>query len=523
MIEIGLNRVRKNFGFRNVLDGASMEIHTGERAAIVGPNGAGKSTILRLIAGDEAPDAGEVSLRRGARMGVLWQIPPLRAPGVTVEQVLLEPFAGLISMERRMRELESELGRAGDDGLMEEYSALQERYALEGGYETEERRSKVIGGFRLSPLLSREYNALSGGQKTVVNLAAAVLPGPDILLLDEPTNHLDMETLEWFEDFLSKYRGTVVTVSHDRWFLDRVATRTILLEGGRCESFPGGYTKAMEQRERELLEEFQQYKTQQKKIEAMKASIKRFRQWGALNKNNPSFYRKAKELEKRLLRMEELERPQLEKPKLSISFEGSRTGSEVLRLRDFSLRLGAKVLFEGAELLVREKERVCLMGPNGSGKTSLIRAVLGELPYEGEVRLNPSVKTGYIPQEIRFAPESDTVLEAFRRQVPCTEGQARSILARYFFRAEDVFKRAGSLSGGEKVILKLAALMQRQVNLLILDEPTNHIDIPTREMLEEALSEYEGTLLFVSHDRYFVHKTATHTAWLRGGGLIETE
>ncbi len=519
MIEIGLNRVRKNFGFKNVLSGASLEIHTGERAALVGRNGTGKSTILKLIAGEETPDSGVVSLRRGARRGVLWQIPPLREPGTTVEEALKEPFSELFAMERRMRELEPRLG--GDEKLLQEYSALSERYALEGGYEMEERSSKVIGGFRLSPLLSREYNALSGGQKTVVNLAAAVLPGPDILLLDEPTNHLDMETLEWFEDFLSKYRGTVVLVSHDRWFLDRVATRTILLEGGCCESFPGGYSKAMELREKELLEEFQQYKTQQKKIEAMKASIKRFREWGALNKNNPSFYRKAKELEKRLEKLELLERPQLEKPKLPISFEGSRTGSEVLRLRDFSLTLGDKALFRGAELLVRERDRLCLMGPNGSGKTSLIRALLGELPYGGEIRLNPSVQLGYIPQEIRFLPETETVLEAFRREIPSGEGQARGLLAKYFFRAGDVFRRADSLSGGEKVLLKLLILLQRQVNLLILDEPTNHIDVETREMLEEALSEYRGTLLFVSHDRYFIHKTATRAVYVRGG-RIET-
>lgn len=277
----------------------------------------------------------------------------------------------------------------------------------------------------------------------------------------------------------------------------------------------------MELREKELLEEFQQYKTQQKKIEAMKASIKRFREWGALNKNNPSFYRKAKELEKRLEKLELLERPQLEKPKLPISFEGSRTGSEVLRLRDFSLTLGDKALFRGAELLVRERDRLCLMGPNGSGKTSLIRALLGELPYGGEIRLNPSVQLGYIPQEIRFLPETETVLEAFRREIPSGEGQARGLLARYFFRAGDVFKRAGSLSGGEKVLLKLLILLQRQVNLLILDEPTNHIDVETREMLEEALSEYSGTLLFVSHDRYFIHKTATRAVYVRGG-RIET-
>lgn len=521
MIEIGINKVKKNFGFKNVLNGASLEIFTGERAAIVGRNGTGKSTILKLIAGEEAPDMGEVSLRRGALVGMLEQIPRLRQPGVTVRQVLTEPFAELFRMERQLRELETEMGRAGSDTdkLMAGYAKLQEQYALKGGYEIEERSSKVIQGFRLSELLDREYNVLSGGQKTVVNLAAAVLPEPDILLLDEPTNHLDVETLEWFEGFLGKYRGTVVMVSHDRWFLDRVSTRTLLLEGGKCESFPASYSRAMELREQELLAEFEQYKNQQKKIEAMKASIKRFREWGALNKNNPSFYRKAKELEKRLEKMEQLERPQLEKPKLPISFSGGRTGSEVLKLKDFSLVLGEQILFDNANMLVREKDRVCLLGGNGTGKTSLVKAVLGELPYGGDIVLNPGVQLGYIPQEIRFLPETDSVLEAFRREVPCTEGQARGLLAKYFFMGEDVFKRTGSLSGGEKVLLKLAVLLQRQVNLLILDEPTNHIDIETREMLEDALDDYTGTLLFVSHDRYFIEKAATRIAQVRNGTI----
>lgn len=521
MIEIGLNKVTKNFGFKNVLDGASLEIYSGERAAIVGRNGTGKSTILRLIAGEEAPDRGEVSLRRGAVVGMLEQIPRLRRPGVTVGEVLTEPFAKLSRMEAGLRELEARMALEWDraEELMAEYSRLQERYALAGGYETEERTSKVIQGFRLSGLLDREYNALSGGQKTVVNLAAAVLSGPDILLLDEPTNHLDGEALDWFSGFLSKYRGTVVMVSHDRWFLDRTATRTVILEGGRCESFQGGYTRAMELREQELLQEFEQYKNQQKKIEAMRASIKRYREWGALNKNNLSFYRKAKELEKRLEKMEQLERPQLEKPKLPVSFTGSRTGSEVLRLEGFSLALGGRALFDRAELLISEKERVCLQGGNGTGKTSLIRAVLGELPYSGEAAMNPGVQLGYIPQEIRFRSETDSVLQVFRGEVPCTEGQARGLLAKYFFVGENVFKRAGSLSGGEKVLLKLAMLIQRDINFLILDEPTNHIDIETREMLEEALLEYTGTMLFVSHDRYFIEKIATRSVCVRGGRL----
>lgn len=516
MTEFSLNQIRKNFGFKAVLNGLSLEVMTGEHAALVGRNGTGKSTILKLVAGMETPDAGEVSIRRGASVAMLEQIPRLRTADCDVRCVLLEAFADVLEAETLLRTLENEMAADPEnwEALTARYDDAQNRYAALGGYEMEARFQKIVQGFRLTGLLDRAYNVLSGGQKTVVNLAAAVLREPDILLLDEPTNHLDMETLEWFEAFLSKYRGAVLIVSHDRWFLDRVATRTIVLEGSRCTSFAGNYSFAMREQERLMLLEFEQYKNQQKKMEAMRAAIKRFREWGA-QADNPKFFQKAKTLELRLEKMEKLERPQLEKPRLPIAFSGARTGREVLKITDFSLSFGETRLLEHAQLLVEEKDRVCLMGGNGTGKTSLLRAVLGELAgAEGNVVFNPGVQLGYIPQEIRFPTESDTVLEAFRRDCVSTEGEARAILARYFFYGTSVFKRVSALSGGEKVFLKLAILLQNQVNFLILDEPTNHIDIETREMLEEALLEFPGTLLFVSHDRFFIGKIATRLALL---------
>lgn len=522
MIEIGMNQIIKNFGYKRILNGASLEIMTGERAAIVGRNGTGKSTLLKLISGEEYPDSGEISIRRGATVGMLEQIPRLREPGKTVKEVLLEPFVRLFEIEQSLHRLEQDMAdsQADYDGLFRQYSAAQEEYASLGGYEQEELTSKIIQGFQLHELLSREYNVLSGGQKTIVNLAAAVLRQPDILLLDEPTNHLDVKTLDWFEGFLNKYRGTVLLVSHDRYFLDRVSNRTLILENGECSSFPGNYSFSMKEQERILLQEFEDYKNQQKKIAAIKAAIKRFREWGA-QADNPKFFRKAKELEKRLEKLELIDRPVLEKPRVPLRFTGSRSGNEVLRLEDFSLAFGDNVLLEQAQLLVCEKERVCLMGDNGTGKTSLIRRILGEAGdagYAGEcsgkITINPSVQLGYIPQEIRFSAEKASVLDTFRQEHVCTEGEGRSILAKYFFVGANVFKRASSLSGGEKVLLKLAILLQNQVNFLVLDEPTNHIDIETREMLEDALLDYSGTLLFISHDRYFIQKTATKLAIL---------
>ena len=512
MIEIGINNVVKNFGFKNVLNNASLEIMTGDRAAIVGRNGTGKSTILKIIAGEENAEKGTVSIRKGSSIGMLSQIPKLYKGDTTTREVLKEPFSELYKIEKSMNRLEAEMADGENaenlEALMEEYAGEQDKYISLGGYEMEENFNRIVMGFNLSDMLERPYNVLSGGQKTIVNLASVILRQPDILLLDEPTNHLDIKTLQWFEGYLAKYRGTVVIVSHDRYFLDRVATKTIILEAGACTVFSGNYSFSIKEQERLMLIEFEQYKNQQKKIAAMKAAIKRFREWG-LQADNPKFFRKAKELEKRLEKMEVLDRPVLEKPKIPISFAGERTGKEVLKLEDFSLAFGEVELFKSAELLVCERERVCLLGDNGTGKTSLVKIILGsDDEHNGKVQISPAAKIGYIPQEIRFEDEKMTVLDALRSEYPSMEGEARNILAKYFFIGENVFKRVSSLSGGEKVLLKLAILMQSEINFLVLDEPTNHIDIETREMLEDALLDFTGTLLFISHDRYFIKKIA---------------
>ena len=512
MIEIGINNVVKNFGFKNVLNNVGLEIMTGDRAAIVGRNGTGKSTILKIIAGEENAEKGTVSIRKGSSIGMLSQIPKLYKGDTTTKEVLKEPFAELYKIEKSMSRLEAEMadGKNAEnlEVLMEEYADEQDKYISLGGYEMEENFNRIVTGFNLSDMLERPYNVLSGGQKTIVNLASVILRQPDILLLDEPTNHLDIKTLEWFEGYLAKYRGTVVIVSHDRYFLDRVATKTIILESGACTVFGGNYSFSIKEQERLMLIEFEQYKNQQKKIAAMRAAIKRFREWG-LQADNPKFFRKAKELEKRLEKIELLDRPVFEKAKIPISFAGERTGKEVLKLEDFSLAFGEVELFKNAELLVCERERVCLLGDNGTGKTSLVKIILGsDDEHGGKIQISPAAKIGYIPQEIRFEDEKMTVLDALRSEYPSMEGEARNILAKYFFIGENVFKRVSSLSGGEKVLLKLAILMQSEINFLVLDEPTNHIDIETREMLEDALLDFTGTLLFISHDRYFIKKIA---------------
>ena len=524
MLEIGMNGVAKNYGFKNVLNDANLEIMTGDRVAIVGRNGAGKSTLLKIIAGEEKPGQGIVTVRRGATMGYLEQIPELSARGATAREVLMEPFDRVFAIEHRLRALEREMAAQTEAGtleqLMRQYAHQQSLFASLDGYSVEENLGRVATGFGLTELLDRPFNALSGGQKTVVQLACTILRQPDILLLDEPTNHLDMRTLEWFEAYLCKYRGTVLIVSHDRYFLDRVAQKTLILDAGECQMFHGNYTYSQREQERLLMIEFEQYKNQQKKVEAMRAAIKRFHAWG-VQADNPKFHRKAKELERRLEKMELIDRPRLEKKKIPISFAGERTGREALKLKNLSLSVAGLRLLEDVTLTLQYQERVCLTGDNGTGKTTLLRALLGEAPQpEGIVRFAPGVRIGYIPQEIRFEDGQASILDVFRGACPCPENVARGVLAQYNFYGEDVFKRVSALSGGEKVLLKLAMLVRQEINFLLLDEPTNHIDIDAREMLEEALLDFGGTILFVSHDRYFIQRIASRVLAIEGRRLI---
>lgn len=522
MLEIGMSGIVKNYGFKNVLNNMGLEIMTADRVAIVGRNGSGKSTILKIISGEENVQQGTIAIRKGATVGYLEQIPTLTEKTTTARSVLMQPFENLFAIEQRMRTLELEMSVTTDtdtlDRLMRQYAFGQSQFEALDGYAIEENFSRITTGFGIDALLERPFNVLSGGQKTIVMLARTILRQPDILLLDEPTNHLDIKTLEWFENYLAKYKGTVVIVSHDRYFLDKVVSKTIVLDGGVCKVYHGNYSFSQKEAQRELLIEFEQYKNQQKKIEAMKSAIKRYRDWAAQG-DNEAFYKKAKELEKRLEKMEVLDKPMLEKQKIPIQFTGDRTGRDVLRLVRFALSIGELSLLRNVHLTVFYQDHLCLLGDNGTGKTTLIREIMNGRD-DKSFYITPKAKIGYIPQEIRFVNDKMTVLEAFREEFASTEGIARGILAKYFFFGEHVYKRVSSLSGGEKVLLMLAIMVQKSINFLILDEPTNHIDIETREMLEEALLDYKGTLLFVSHDRYFIQKIANRIVEISNQQLI---
>lgn len=515
MLEINLNKVIKNFGFKNVLDEFDFEATTGERIALIGPNGCGKTTIFRIIAGLEDVKSGLVSVRKDATIGLLNQIPPKVSSVCTVREVLTKGLKDILDLESKMREIEIKMGNCNPeklDDVIKDYGRLQEQFEQLGGYELQSKISKICNGFKIKDeMLDRSFNSLSGGEKTIVNLASLVLSNPSILLLDEPTNHLDIDTLEWFEDFLSNYKGTVIISSHDRYFLDRVATKTVLVDRGKSEVFHGNYSYYLEENERRILAEFADYKTQQKQIEAMKAAIKKLREWGKIG-DNERFFKRANCIEKRLEKMELLDRPETKK-ELPLDFQiNERSGKDVLGIKGLGIILGDKLIFEGASLALKYGEKVCLMGKNGSGKSTLVKAILGDLEIcDGEIKLGSNVSIGYIPQEINFEDNNATVLDVARKTFSGTETQLRASLAKFLFYGENVFKRVGRLSGGEKVRLKLFELIQHKANFLMLDEPTNHIDIDTKEMLEEALQDYKGTLFFISHDRYFINKLAQKT------------
>ncbi len=512
MIEIELNNVKKNYGLKNVLDGVSFEVKTGERISLIGENGSGKSTIFKIISGDEKEDSGNVNIRKGATIGFLKQIYDKENENLIVEDYLKRSFKQYVEVEKRLKYFENLMSEAKEDisQILAKYGNLQEKYIAMGGYELEEKFKKICSGFKFNKdFLNKNYNNLSGGEKTIVNLAYILLNNPSILLLDEPTNHLDIETLEWLENFLIDYKGTVLLISHDRYFLDRVATKTVLLESGKVKIYFGNYSYFLEEDERRTLAEYEIYKSQQKQIEKMKESIKKLRAFGNLA-GNEMFFKRAKSIEKRLEKLEVVDKVNLEKRKLPISLNASsRSGKDVLTIKNLNKSYGEKIIFKNFNTEIHYGEKVHLKGSNGSGKSTLIKIILEEdKDYTGEVKLGSSVKIGYIPQELKFPNENNTVLEYFMFDYNDSETRARNYLAKYLFFGNNVFKRLKELSGGERVRLILAKLVLQETNFLILDEPTNHLDISTREILEDTLEEYNGTVLFVSHDRYFAKKLA---------------
>ncbi|PEC72792.1 ABC transporter ATP-binding protein [Bacillus thuringiensis] len=521
-----VNNVTKSFGGNIIFENISLEIKNGERVGLVGRNGSGKTTIFGLLTGRESLDAGAIHMKKGTRIGHVAQIPKFDE-AMTVYDVLSSAFKVEKELEKEMHALEKNMAveqeQSALEKLMERYGVIQEKFAFLGGYEIEANIMKVANGLQVTDLFSRVFTELSGGEQTKVSLAYMLLQKPDLLLLDEPTNHLDLFAVEWLEQFLKEYTGTVMVISHDRYFLDEVVTKIFDLEDGEIHVYHTNYSQFVEGKEEKLLQEFQAYQEQQKKIKKMKEAIKRLREWAnQANPPNEGLHKRARNMERALERIEKLKRPILERKQMGLQFEGQeRSGKDVVVMKEVSKGFAGRPLFEQANLHVRFQERAAIVGRNGTGKTTLLKLLLEEInPDVGEIRIGSSVKIGYLSQHT-YGNVKSNVLEAFREYVAVTEGEARHILAKFLFYGPAVFKKVTQLSGGEKMRLRLAQLMYQDINFLILDEPTNHLDIESREVLEEALEQYNGTILAVSHDRYYLNKLFEKTYWIDECKLFE--
>lgn len=524
MLELKINGIKKFMEATLVVENITFEAYEGEKIGIVGANGSGKSTILKVIAGIEPMnyypgypqtssygyDEGLIHLPKGATKAYLEQS-PVYPEGLKVMDVLNLAFEEIDLIEKQMREIEEKmkvLDGVALEKALKKYSDLIQVFEVKGGYDREEKLSKVCTGLHFDEsFLNRDFDLLSGGEKTTVVLGKLLIHNPEILLLDEPTNHLDMEAIEWLEGFLKNYKGIVIIVSHDRYFLDRVVSKIVEFEDMEAVTYKGNYSSFVSQKEENMRIQYEHFKEQQKKITNMEKQVLSLRDW-AMRADNNKFFRRAASIQKKLDKMNRIDKPLFERRNLRLDFkETVRSGTETIKAIGLSKSYEDKVILKNADLLIRYGERVGFIGPNGSGKTTFLKMLLGEIkPDDGVVELGANVMAAYLPQKITFKDEEQTLLECFREDISIVEGKAREYLSKFMFYKKSVFKKVKHLSGGERIRLKLAMLLFQDINLLILDEPTNHLDIDSIETLEEALEDFKGTIFFISHDRYFINK-----------------
>ncbi len=518
MIDLSVKNLVKSFDAeQNILDGLSFDIQSGERVGIMGRNGAGKTTLFRILTGELGYDTGEVIFAPGKKVGLISQIPNYPAD-YTVERVLKTAFSELSAIRRQLDALETQMTEHHDPEILQRYDELMNRYTVGGGYETDVELEKICNGLNVpQEMRTQLFSMLSGGEKTRVNLARLLLEKTDILLLDEPTNHLDMKSVEWLEEYILRFKGTVLTISHDRYFLDRVVQRIVELHDGKAEFYSGNYSFYVEEKQARFDLQMKQYQQEQAKIKQLSYTVERMKGWGI---NNRTLYRRAMSIQHRIDRMEHIERPTQEKQMRTRFEEKGFCGDEVFSIKNLSKSFGERTLFSGVEVQVQGGERIALLGDNGTGKSTFLKILLGEeTPTTGRIRFGPTVKSAYLPQIIHFSHPERTLYDTMLYEKNCTPQTARDRLGSFMFQGEDVFKTVSSLSGGEQSRLRLCMLMDEKINLLVLDEPTNHLDIASREWIEAAVDEYEGTLLFVSHDRYFVDRFATRIWELTEEGI----
>ena len=517
MVDIQVKNLTKFFVIgENLLEGFSFEVQEGECVAILGRNGCGKTTLFKILTGEMDYDDGEVYVNPNKRLGLISQIP--RFPeGYTVEDVLRSAFAPLKAMKRKMEALERAMSQGASQEQLREYDRLVTAFESGGGYDMDVEVDKISNGLGI-PAAQREqlFDSLSGGEKTRVNLARLLLEKTDILLLDEPTNHLDLNSVEWLEGYINAFKGTVLTISHDRYFLDTVADRVIEIVDGHGEFYSGNYSFYIEEKQARFNLQLKQYEQEQAKLKQLGYTVERMKGWGI---NNRTLYRRAMSIQHRMERIKKTEKPKTEKTMKATFGEKDFSGDVVFEMKRVAKGFDGRTLFSDVELTVEGGERIALLGDNGTGKTTFIKCLLGEENCEGKIKFGPTVKWGYLPQTIRFAHPERTLYDTMLYEKNCTPQTARDRLGAFLFQGEDVFKTVGNLSGGEQSRLRLCMLMDEKINLLILDEPTNHLDIASREWVEAAIEEFEGVLLFVSHDRYFIEKFAERIWHLEDGKI----
>ena len=518
MIILDINKLGKNFGYGKLFEDISFSLNEGESISIVGPNGCGKSTLLKMIAGIERKDTGTVSIKKEAKVAYLDQTGSRVDYDRPVYEVLKDAFGDIKKIGDELKRLQEMMESdffIGEkyDKILERYCDLTEKFSMVGGYDMEMNINTVVEGLKIDKaLLDQSYNDLSGGEKTLVQLGKALLIKPDLLLLDEPTNHLDIERIEWLENYIKSFKGASIIVSHDRYFLDRMSNKILDLDDGVGKVYSTNYSGFLDEKQRDFEKQMANYKDQQALIKKLEAEKKYFAERGMAT-NSSTLTARAHTLQTKIDRLKQIAvaRPK-EQKKINVGFSEDRKSSKkVIGTENLIVETpdGRKIL-DGISVDIRAGERVALIGSNGSGKSTFVKTIMSEqeLPVQGEVTVGPSVKIGYLPQIITFPNGEQQLLEYFKNTVGVNEQKARQILAGFQFYKEDVTKRVKTLSGGERMRVKLAELLQEKINTLIFDEPTNHIDIPTKEVLEDAIEDFNGTLIFVSHDRYFINKFA---------------
>ena len=518
MIDIAVHNLTKFFVIgENLLEGLSFEVQEGECVAILGRNGCGKTTLFKILTGQMDYDDGEVFVNPNKKLGLISQIPQF-PEGWTVEQVLRSAYLPVLRTKQRMEELEQAMASGATDSQLREYDTLVNRFQSGGGYDMDVQTDKVCNGLGITKKQrAQAFSSLSGGEKTRMNLARLLLEETDILLLDEPTNHLDLRSVEWLEGYINTIKSTVLVISHDRYFIDRVADRVVEIVDGHGEFYSGNYSFYIEEKQARFNLQLKQYEQEQAKLKQLGYTVERMKGWGI---NNRTLYRRAMSIQHRMERIKKTEKPKTERTMKATFGEKEFSGDVVFTTKGLTKAYGDRTLFSDVELRVEGGERIALLGDNGTGKTTFIKCLLGEEDCQGKIRFGPTVKWGYLPQIIHFEHPERSLYDTMLYEKNCTPQTARDRLGAFMFQGEDVFKQVGNLSGGEQSRLRLCMLMDEKINFLILDEPTNHLDIASREWVEAAIEEFEGVLLFVSHDRYFIEKFAERI-WVLEDGTIK--